>query len=101
VAELIGFYRQGLTPLQAGKLIAPYLGLWIKASGTAHQVFDGGADVGIMMYDGGNAVECRFSRRWDEALMRINPGEQISVTGQIGPHQNGAQLYLRGCELDS
>jgi hypothetical protein len=97
--ELLAYYRQGLTPLQAGKLIKPYLGLWIEVKAKAHMILDGGQDVVAVVYEGGNMVECRFVKHWEDALMRINPGDTVHVIGQIGPSQNGAQLYIQNCEL--
>jgi hypothetical protein len=100
-AELLDYYRHGLTPLQAGKLVQPHIGLWIKVEGVALMILDGGGDIAVVLKNGSDTYSCRFEKKWEPTLMRFSNGDHMSVVGKIGPSQNGQQFYLINCELPS
>jgi len=99
--ELLDYYRNGLTPLQAGKLVQPHVGLWIRVEGAAMMILDGGMDVVVVIQNSGYTFECRFEKKWETSLMRFNKGDVMSVVGKVSPSQNGQQLYMSSCELES
>jgi hypothetical protein len=98
--ELLALY-EGRTPFQADPIIQPYKGRWIKAQGKIINLLpDGvpGRSIAVLQ-DGDVTIECRLDERWTNKIVKLNKGEILNVLGQIGPSQNGSQLYLVNCEI--
>lgn len=98
--ELFALY-EGRTPFQADPIIQPYKGKWIRAEGRIINLLpDGmpGHSIAVLQ-DGNMVIECRLDERWTDKIVKLNKGEILSVLGQIGPSQNGSQLYLTNCEI--
>lgn len=91
----------GRTALQADKLIEPYKGQWITVRGNLLQVIpDAWGVTAVLKTDPIHVdlVNARFDKKWERELSRINAGDVIEIRGEIGPDQNGQQLYLSNCE---
>jgi hypothetical protein len=99
--ELLGYYRSGLTALQASEHIRPHANLWKRVNGSVYQIGDGGSDAWVMLREAGEFIECRFDKSWTTALMRHQAGDRLNVEGRISHIQNGDRLRLYDCELIS
>jgi len=98
--ELLDFYKN-VTTLQGDSLLAPFKGLWIKATGKVESVLGaGGTQAQVVLKDHEGAMcSCTFHPRWTDALRRLSKNDEISVTGKIAEGQNGSTLFLADCDL--
>jgi hypothetical protein len=97
--QLLRLY-DGLTMLQAEKLIEPFKRMWIKTDArVVLLVLDNKGSVATSLRSGSRNIDCRFGAKWKTSLSRYDSGETIKIIGWIGPDQNGQQLYLRDCEI--
>jgi hypothetical protein len=97
--ELFALY-EGRTMLQADQLIEPYKGKWIEAQGGILQVIPNGTmGTTVVLKDGEKFINCQLDQRWNAQLLKLANGDQLKITGKIGPSQNGQQLYLLECEI--
>lgn len=100
--ELLSLYKTGLTRLQSGELMKPYIGLWIKTQGEVIDVGHGAPDgdqTAVILKDSNSQIECRFRIKWKNNLARLAKGDSVKINGKISPTQNGSQLYLVECEI--
>lgn len=88
---------EGRTALQGDALIKPFKGLWVETEGEIVLINTNPAVVLKMGEQ--DSVECWFSKDWSNVLARYSNGEKLKVRGQINDTQNGAQLYLKNCEV--
>ncbi|KZD21780.1 hypothetical protein A4A58_11680 [Tardiphaga robiniae] len=103
VRELRAIY-EGRTRLQADAFIADEKGKWIEVEGIVQNVDSGMAflQTGQEAHNGmPDYVECRFEANWNAKLGTYRQNEKMKIRGIIGPIQNGAQIYLQGCEIIS
>lgn len=101
IRELRAFY-EGRTRLQADAFMADEKGKLIEVEGTVVNVDTGMAflQVGQDIHNGMvDQVECRFGPEWNAKLGTYRQNEHMKVRGVVGPTQNGAQIYLDGCEV--
>jgi hypothetical protein len=94
IRQLRAMY-ENRTALQAEAFIGPEKGQWIDTEGAIIRVDAGMA----LLQSGDDHIECRFDDGWNPKLATFRHGEILKVRGKIAPHQNGAQIYLQGCEL--
>jgi hypothetical protein len=106
-ADLMKFYGQGLTALQAEKLIQPFVGLWVRADTRVTLLSSDdpatGSSVAGLQYSNGHdsaQIECRFSGKFQKELGRYSIGDRMRIIGRIAPGQVGGQLYLQECEAN-
>ncbi|MGQ0677592.1 MAG: hypothetical protein ACT4N4_16105, partial [Rhodospirillales bacterium] len=104
-SELLALHN-GVTPIQAAKLLEPFKGLWIETEVVVgdrilpdtpkdhtygYFGLPGNPNIGM--------VECRFDERWINHVSRLMQGEILMVRGKIGPHQTTRTLFLQECEI--
>lgn len=90
---------EGRTALQANALIGPFKSLWVETEGTIVLVNTNPAVLLKTTAHEADSVECSFSKKWENVLARYDVGEKIKIGGHIADTQNGAQIYLRDCEV--
>jgi hypothetical protein len=94
IRQLRAIY-EGRTALQAKAFMADEVGKWIDTEGDILRV-----DEGLLFLTNENDhIECRLGPQWTPKLATYRNGERVRVRGQIGPNQNGAQIYLFECEI--
>jgi hypothetical protein len=102
--ELTGFYRQGNTSIQAARLAEPYLGKWLKLSGTVSDIRDvfvaGKSLVTLKEFSIRNEeyVLLFFSQEWIEHLSTMRAGDSINAIGKVGSIDS-TTVTLQDCEI--
>jgi hypothetical protein len=98
--ELMALF-EGRTQFQAGKLIEPYKGQWMKVRGALRQVMPNGppGSTTVIINSNGKIIYCNTGPEWGERLMKMNTDDEIGLIGKIAQYQSGAPFYLQDCEL--
>jgi hypothetical protein len=103
--ELLSFYIGNLTGIQADRLMQPFKGMWIKATGRVQYLSAnefGRITVLITLPAHNMHISCEFdSKEWETRLERLSNNDILSVSGQIDSSQTRQQLHLKYCELTS
>ena len=95
---LSGLY-QGHIALQADKLVAPYLGEWMRLTGTIDDVRGlSTLIVTLREYMGMPIVLCLFEDTWREQLMRLIKEQAVTLEGRISV-VGSTMVQLDSCEL--
>jgi hypothetical protein len=108
-AYLVGQFK-GHTDLQAMPLTAPFLGKWMRVSGTLGNVLSNRETISQVTFQTKSpfspdyeplTVFMYFDReRWDERLAVLPPGSEITVVGRVR-EVDRVTVHLEDCELES
>jgi hypothetical protein len=97
IRQLRALY-EGRTALQAEPFMTDEKGKLIDVEGRVLTIHSGMALL-VSLENSGDHIECRFEPSWNPKLSTFRQGENMKVRGTIGQSQNGAQIYLDGCEI--
>jgi hypothetical protein len=90
--ELLALY-EGRTMLQADQLIEPFKGKWIEAHGIILQLIpDGTGGTTAVLKNGEKLMSCRIGARWNSRLLAFSNGEELEVSGKIGPSERATAI---------
>jgi hypothetical protein len=92
---------EGHTQIQGKKLVEPYIGKWMKASGRLRDVHPNGAILVTFIHEGQVAlsdIRMFFEERWLDRLSILRRGDELTVIGQI-TKVDGMGVRLENCEL--
>lgn len=103
---LIRFFKEH-TEIQASKLVAPYIGKWMKFSYTIGDITDRTTYISVyssvFTNDSGHidvvGVTKSFNAEWCERLSVLRKGDNINVLGQIKEFNPVNIISLSNCEL--
>jgi hypothetical protein len=101
---LIGFFGVGHTSIQAQRLAEPFIGKWMKISGSLGDVLGDSAPLGLVIFEGRsmfdrNLVNMFFkSPEWLNRLSTLKRGDSITVVGEI-KEVNSLSVKLDNCEI--
>jgi tRNA_anti-like len=84
---ICGLYN-GKLDIQGAQLSAPYVGKWMRISGTVENVNNASMDgyfISLREYNGssGAIVLTEFDKRWAEYIQVIKRGDRVRILGQI------------------
>jgi hypothetical protein len=98
-ASLLGFFKQH-TDMQAQQLIAPFIGQWIKVTGTISDIAPVGFGRVSVFTEWPGRAQMVFSGECTERLYLMKKGDVITATGRI--HEVRIRtVVLMDCELSS
>jgi len=98
VKYLTGIYTAN-TSIQADKLIAAYIGKWLKLSVKVSDTLsrgEGGA--AILSASDGVGLALTFTSKWRDPLVALPPGSEVTIIGRIDKVTSNVVL-LDHCEL--
>lgn len=97
---LCSFFKDHLE-IQAGRLIAPYIGKWMEISGTLKNARETPFFLSVDLHEEATLGVCLnliFDLKWREEIEILKNGDSVTIRGQI----TGARPYsvtLEKCEL--
>jgi hypothetical protein len=93
---LLGLRKEkNRTQVQTDKLVEPYLGKWIRVSGTIYDIYDSF----VVLRDGeeSSAVYLMYDMAWKDKFHLLEKRKIIFAIGKI--HDISSDLQLKHCEL--
>jgi hypothetical protein len=95
--------RQGDTTLITDRLVAPYLGKWIKVDGSIENIMEGYQSVVVFLsvpkeFTRHFNLGLRFSKDWEQYLNHLRKGESLIAAGKIVEISSGS-IELQNCEV--
>ena len=96
---LAGFF-ENRTNIQGTKLAEPYIGKWIRISGSLSNVYEYGDFVVIFIHKPfpSPTIEMYFGKEWIEHISVLKIGDDTKVLGKIKEISSGT-VTLENCEL--
>jgi hypothetical protein len=105
-AHLLSFFKDR-TSIQAQKLVAPFIGKWMKLSGNLDEVLSSNPSRAQVTFSGrglGSELACVYMCfRTEDSIDRLSilkRGDSMAVVGRI-THADAIQLDLDNCELEA
>lgn len=88
--------------VEAGMLIAPYIGKWLRVSGVVDTIYDYGTKQYWVILkspiDSEQFIALKFGPDWADRVSILHPGQFINASGQIETIR-ASEVGLKQCEL--
>jgi hypothetical protein len=98
--KLFRLYKRAGTDVQGKRVVAPYIGRWLRVSGRLQQVMDHSAgSSGLVSLKGKSGLSLWFGDDDYKRLEVLKPGSRIHVAGRI-EEVWAIGIWLKDCQLE-